>query len=124
MRTLSNKVGDTTNIKSNFNLITATNKNLKKEVESGRFREDLYYRITSLVIKVPPLRERKEDIYELSQHFLKQKGCHKKLSHIAIMKLLEYKWPGNIRELKQTVLRADYLSQDNDSIEPLHIVFY
>lgn len=118
------KVGDTKKIKSSFNLITATNKNLKIEMQEGRFREDLYYRITSLIINIPPLRERKDDIYELSMHFLKEIGSIKKISSNALLKLLEYNWPGNIRELKQAIIRAEYLSRDKSFIDPVHIIFY
>lgn len=119
-----NRIGDSTERKSKFNLITATNKDLKKEVSKGRFREDLYYRITSLIITVPTLRERKEDIYELSQHFLRELNSGKRFSQRAVLKLLDYTWPGNIRELKQTVIRAEYLSKEQRSIKQKHIVFY
>ena len=118
------RIGGSDEIKSDFNLITATNKNLKDEVREGRFREDLYYRITSLIISVPPLRERKEDIYELSEHFLKESGSNKTISQRAVLKLLNHKWPGNIRELKQTIKRAECLSKEERSIEPSHILFY
>jgi transcriptional regulator with PAS, ATPase and Fis domain len=118
------RIGDSTERKSDFNLITATNKNLKTEVREGRFREDLYYRITSLMITLPTLRERKEDIYDLSLYFLNELGSSKKLSQSAVLKLIEYKWPGNIRELKQTIIRADYLSKEKKSIDPNHIIYY
>ena len=118
------KVGDSKVIKSDFNLITATNKNLKNEVVAGRFREDLFYRITSLVINIPPLRERKEDIFDLSKYFLKEVGSKKELTRGTVLKLLDHKWPGNIRELKQTIIRAEYLSRNMDVIIPDHIVYY
>ena len=121
---LFTRVGESKEIKSEFSLITATNKNLKDEVNSGKFREDLYYRITPLIINVPPLRARKEDIYDLSIHFLAKIGSTKKLSTSALNKLLEYKWPGNIRELKQTIERAEILSKNNDIIDLSHIVIY
>lgn len=118
------RVGDTKEIRSNFRLVTASNRNLKEEVRKGNFREDLYYRITSLIIEIPPLRERKEDIDELSEYFLKNEGSPKILSASASKKLREYHWPGNIRELKQTILRADHLSGLKREIEEDHIVIY
>jgi|GEM_PF-1161025 len=118
------KVGDTGELKSDFNLISATNKNLKDLVEMGLFRSDLYYRLTSLVMKIPPLRERKEDIFDLSNHFLEQIGSNKKITQGAVMKLIEYKWPGNIRELKQTIVRAEYFSKEKETIDRKSIVFY
>jgi DNA-binding NtrC family response regulator len=118
------KVGSTTEEHSVFNLISATNKNLKEQVNLGLFREDLFYRITSLVLHIPPLRERKEDIYDLSCYFLNEINPNKKISQRSIVKLLEYKWPGNIRELKQTIIRAEYLSKDKEKIDPSHIIFY
>lgn len=118
------RVGENSERKSDFNLITATNKNLKKEISEGRFREDLFYRITSLIIKIPALRERKEDIYDLSRYFLNEIGSRKKISQRSVLKLLDYKWPGNIRELKQTIIRADYMSGEKTTIDPPHIVFY
>ena len=118
------RVGDSSENKSDFNLITATNKNLKSEMIEGRFREDLYYRITSLVINIPPLRERKEDIFDLSKFFLNELNSQKQISQSAVLKLLKHSWPGNIRELKQTIIRADYMSAKNTSINRNHIVFY
>lgn len=118
------KVGDSSEKKSNFNLITATNKNLKKEMIEGRFREDLYYRITSLVIKIPPLRERREDIFDLSNFFLDELKSPKKISQSAVLKLLNHSWPGNIRELKQTIIRADYMSGNKLRINKNNIIFY
>jgi DNA-binding NtrC family response regulator len=118
------KVGDSNALKSQFNLITATNKNLKIEVTEGRFREDLFYRITPLIIKIPPLRERKEDIYELSLFFLDQIKADKTISHNAILKLIKHSWPGNIRELKHTISRAAYLSKDSPVIDACHIHVY
>lgn len=118
------RVGDSSEKQSVFNLITATNKNLKNEMIEGRFREDLYYRITSLIINIPSLRERKEDIYDLSNFFLGELNSQKKISQSAILKLLKHSWPGNIRELKQTIIRADYMSGKKTHIDTNHIIFY
>ncbi len=118
------KVGDSVETKSNFKLITATNRNIKNEVKMGRFREDLYYRISPLIIMVPPLRARKDDIVDLSIHFFKLFESSKKLSPSALMKLLKHEWPGNIRELQQTILRSIVFSDKNPLIDSSHIVFH
>lgn len=118
------RVGDTREIRSDFRLVTASNRCLKEEVRKGNFREDLFYRITSLIIEIPPLRERKEDIEELSDFFLKIEGSSKTISQSAREKLKKYHWPGNVRELKQTILRAEHLSGLKREIEEDHIVIY
>ncbi|MBN1114911.1 MAG: sigma-54-dependent Fis family transcriptional regulator [Oligoflexia bacterium] len=87
----------------NAKVILATNKNIKEEVLSGRFRRDLYYRIESFSVKIPPLRERPEDIESLARYFA---GNNYKFSERAIQMMNEYKWPGNVRELKNAVERA------------------
>ena len=104
-------VGGTDPKETDIRLITATNKNLKKMVETGTFREDLFYRLYVVPIFMPPLRERKEDIPILIEHFLKRfSERHKrpalKLSDKAVRCLLNYEWPGNIRELENTMERA------------------
>lgn len=118
------KVGDSKELYSDFRLVSASNRNLKEEVKNGNFREDLYYRITSFIIEIPPLRERKEDIVELSKHFLNNQDPLKNFSDEAICKLLDHKWPGNVRELKQTILRADHLSGLNREIAERDILIY
>jgi len=90
-------------------VICATNKNLLQEVELGRFRHDLYYRINSIEIFIPPLRERREDIPLLAKHFLQELGDSYRLSSGAVRKLTEYSWPGNVRELKNIIERAAIL---------------
>jgi len=89
-------------------ILTATNKNLEDEVKSGKFREDLFYRIYVIPIHLPPLRERKEDIPLLVDHFLnkfskKMKKGIKEMSTPALQKLLAHSWPGNVRELENTI---------------------
>jgi transcriptional regulator with PAS, ATPase and Fis domain len=104
-------VGGTSPKETDIRLITATNKNLKKMVETGSFREDLFYRLYVVPIFMPPLRERKEDMPPLIEHFLK-KFCDRyerpvaKISDKAMRCLLNYEWPGNIRELENTIERA------------------
>jgi DNA-binding NtrC family response regulator len=105
------RVGDHTPIPIDIRLITATNRPLKKMVSEGAFREDLFYRLNTVAIEVPPLRERGEDIVILGELFLEQ-YCRKynklklKMSSSALQKLREYPWPGNVRELKHTMERA------------------
>lgn len=102
------RIGGQRTIYSDFKLICATNKNLAQEVEKGRFREDLYYRINTITLNIPPLRERKEDIKPLVDHFIKKYGQEymvvaKDISPEALVVLKNYDWSGNIRELKNAV---------------------
>jgi DNA-binding NtrC family response regulator len=105
------RVGGNKEIKSDFRVICATNRNLKKMVEEGSFREDLYYRLNVVNIEVPSLRQRKEDITALVEHFIK-KYCtsmsRDKLSidNAALNRLKEYDFPGNVRELENMIERA------------------
>ena len=97
-------------------VIVATNKDLEAEVKNGSFREDLFYRIHVVPIHLPPLRERKEDIPPLAEHFLKEisqrmKKEIKGLSAVAMQKLMLYDWPGNVRELENTIEHAVAISQ-------------
>ena len=110
------RVGDHTPVPIDIRLITATNRHLKKMISEGSFREDLYYRLNTIAIEVPPLRERGEDIQILGKLFLEQysKKYNKpgpKLSSHALDKLRAYKWPGNVRELKHTMERAVILCE-------------
>jgi len=109
------RVGGTESIKVDVRVIAATNQLLEPLVKEGRFREDLFYRLNVVSIALPPLRERKEDIPLLANHFL-QKSCeenHKAISHIspeALRILTDYPWPGNVRELENSIERAVILS--------------
>lgn len=110
------RVGGSEVLKINVRVIAASNKDLKKEIEKGRFREDLFYRLSVVVLHAPPLRERKEDIPLLAQHFLtlfagKNSKNIKGFTPQAMEKLLKYAWPGNIRELMNAVERAVVLSR-------------
>ncbi|MCX7991958.1 MAG: sigma-54 dependent transcriptional regulator, partial [Proteobacteria bacterium] len=111
------RVGGNHPIKVDVRIITATNKNLEKEVKENRFREDLYYRLNVFKINVPPLRDRKEDIVELAGFFITRfskdmnKGV-KGLSPEAVRMLKNYSWPGNIRELQNVIERAVVLCKD------------
>ncbi len=107
---LIQRVGADKDIKVNVRVIAATNKDLKKEIEEGRFREDLYHRLAVILIKVPALNERRDDIPLLIEHFAnkiaeEQGNATKKFSKKAIILLQEYDWTGNIRELRNVVER-------------------
>ncbi|MCO5114373.1 MAG: sigma-54 dependent transcriptional regulator [Bdellovibrionaceae bacterium] len=110
------RVGGKEPIKVDIRLISATNKELDKEVAKGGFREDLFYRINTIVINSPPLRRRKEDVPMLIEHFLTF-GSHRylnrgmKMSAEAMDMLLKYDWPGNIRELQNVCERLQILSE-------------
>jgi DNA-binding NtrC family response regulator len=119
-------VGDTRTQAANFRLITATNQDLKAMVAGGRFREDLFYRINVFPIRVPPLRERKDDIPALAYHFLKGFGAElgKKVTEIsegAMSALMNHDWPGNVRELENVIQRAAILTTD-EVIRHAHVV--
>ncbi|MEM6720389.1 MAG: sigma-54 dependent transcriptional regulator [Bacteroidota bacterium] len=104
------RVGSDKDIKVNVRVIAATNKDLKKEIEDGKFREDLYHRLAVILIKVPALNDRRDDIPLLINHFAKkianeQGNAPKKFSDKAIKLLQEYDWTGNIRELRNVIER-------------------
>jgi two-component system response regulator AtoC len=110
------RLGDTKDVKVNVRIITATHRDLAAEVKAARFREDLYYRINVLQLIVPPLRERREDIGLLLDHFLARNNTRlgtqiRGLSHDTRKVLLEYSWPGNVRELENTIERAMVLAE-------------
>ncbi len=116
------RLGSNRTIKVDVRIIAATNKDLEKEIAEGRFREDLYYRLNVVTIKIPPLRERKGDVELLSEFFLQRfsQPLSKKIGKIdpAAMRLLKgYRWPGNIRELENTIERA-VLMAETDVITP------
>ncbi len=113
------RVGGTREIKVNLRFISATNKDLKAEVEQGTFRSDFYYRISALSVHVPPLRERKEDIPLLVEHLIAHNPSFKnrRFGKEAYRILAEYSWPGNVRELQNLVYRVLLLSE-HDVIEP------
>ncbi len=105
------RVGSNRPIKVNLRILAATNKSLEEEVRAGRFREDLYYRLNVVPVHLPPLRDRKEDIPSLAQHFLSRwTGANGKaisgLSSAALGVLIDHDWPGNVRELENAVEHA------------------
>ena len=105
------RVGGSTAVKVDCRIVAATNRNLKEEVDAGRFREDLYYRLNVVTIHVPPLRERKDDIPLLTEHFLVKfrytpTSPPARISEEAMQTLVNYDWPGNVRQLEHTIERA------------------
>jgi len=113
------RVGETEIRKVDVRILSATNKDLRTEVEKGRFREDLYYRLNVINIKMPPLRERRDDIPLLVNHFMKyyafknKKNIHT-ISKEALENLTEYHWPGNVRELENAMERAVILAKGSE----------
>ncbi len=110
------KLGGKGEINVDVRIIVASNKNLQELTEKGLFRKDLYYRVSTFPIKLPPLRERREDIIPLAQHFFAElkREFHKDLDGIeqdALNSLLAYDWPGNVRELKNTIEKAVIIAQ-------------
>jgi len=113
------RVGDTQTIRVDTRVIAASNRDLAEEIEAGRFREDLYYRLNVVTIYLPPLRERREDIPELVGHFLKvyNEENNRHVPHIepgAMQYLQAYDWPGNVRELQNYVERAVVLAPGDE----------
>lgn len=116
------RVGSNKSISVDIRLISATNKNLFKSVKKGEFREDLLYRINTIHLEVPPLRERREDIPQLADFFLRRLArkygkSDLKLGEKALCKLESYVWPGNVRELEHAIEKAVILS-DNQELQP------
>ncbi|WP_019414315.1 sigma-54-dependent Fis family transcriptional regulator [Paenisporosarcina sp. TG20] len=115
-------IGSHMNIQVNVRLLASTNRPLKQLIEQGRFREDLYYRIQAITLRIPPLRERMEDFTELSNTFLQQyllKVGKRRLILASKTReyLQNYHWPGNVRELQNVIQAAVYLAE-NETIEP------
>ncbi len=113
------RVGWATVRTADVRVIAATNKDLAREVEAGRFREDLYYRLSTVLVSVPPLRERHEDILPLVEHFLhrfarKYNSPMKRLTRAAEEELRRYRWPGNVRELKNVAEQAVVLLRSEE----------
>ena len=127
LKTLDNKtithVGGTSEIKVDFRLITATNKDIQQLIRDGKFREDLFFRINVMPIEIPPLRNRQADIFPLIKYFMKQNqekySVEKGISSAAIDTLIQYSWPGNVRELENLIERLflsveDYMINIDD----------
>jgi len=121
------RVGGTRDLISDVRIVAATNRNLKQMSETGDFRADLYYRLEAFSIYTPPLRERREDIPYLVEHFIRNHNfsmrVQKTVTKEAMRKLIAYDWPGNVRELKNVVERAIILSRDKKTIRGQHLTF-
>jgi len=120
------RIGGTRNIRLDVRVIAATNKVLENEIEQGHFRQDLFYRLNVIPVIVPPLRERKDDIPLLTQHFVKQFCIEngkplKAISDEAISVMKSYDWPGNIRELRNIVERLIIMVESN-TVESHHVL--
>jgi two-component system NtrC family response regulator len=112
------RVGGTRTIKVDVRVVAASNRDLREEVEAGRFREDLFYRLNVVHLEVPPLRQRQEDIPLLAAHFIKKYSQENvrgqmRITPEAIKALVQYPWPGNVRELENVIERAVILCGDN-----------
>jgi DNA-binding NtrC family response regulator len=121
------RVGGTQPVRTNVRFIAATNKDIRRAIQQGTFREDLYYRLAVITVTLPPLRERMDDVPALARHFISRAvrmGIHRScvLSDHAIRVLQQYQWPGNIRELENVLTRALILCPE-DTLEPasLHL---
>ncbi len=124
------RVGGTASLRVDIRVIAATNRDLTAEIQAGRFREDLYYRLNVITVNMPPLRERAGDIPTLAEHFLGRYARETKravngISREALEALLRYEWPGNVRELQNTIERAVVLGGSDEIVLddlPTHIV--
>ncbi len=119
------RVGGKTPVKVDFRVISTTNRDIEEEISTGRFRHDLFFRLNVIPIRIPPLRERREDIIPLTAHFIRSIASRedmqeKVLSREAKDSLLKYPWPGNVRELENVIERAMILT-DGDIISSEHI---
>lgn len=116
------RVGGAKTLKSDVRFVVATNRDLAEMSQTGGFRSDLYFRLASFVIRVPALRERREDIPLLAEHFLQRfsRGITRKLTPDALKLLVAYDWPGNVRELRNLIERAAILAGRDERIRPEH----
>ncbi|HNL42577.1 MAG TPA: sigma-54 dependent transcriptional regulator, partial [Ottowia sp.] len=120
------RVGATTDLRTDARVVAATNRDLAQRARQQLFRDDLYYRLAAFVIEVPPLRQRREDIAALAEHFIVQRRRGKGLPPLALgaearQALERYDWPGNVRELRNVVERALILVGDAPRIAPAHL---
>jgi DNA-binding NtrC family response regulator len=118
------RVGATSEIHVNVRVLAATNRNLESSVQQGLFREDLYYRLSTIRLRLPPLRERRDDIDRLADYFIarmnERLGCDKRLGAAAREALKQHDWPGNVRELLHAIEAAAIVS-DGPDILPEHL---
>lgn len=121
------RVGGNRDLISDVRIVAATNRNLKEMSQNGDFRADLYYRLEAFTVYIPPLRERRDDIPDLVEHFIENHNfsmrLQKTVAKEAMRKLVAYDWPGNVRELKNVVERAIILSRANKIIRSVNLSF-
>lgn len=121
------RLGGAKDLQTNTRIIAATNRNLEQLSQGGQFRQDLYFRLSTFLIQVPPLRQRREDISDLVEYFLQTLDIRlqvkKSVSAAAMRQLVAYDWPGNVRELRNVVERAMILSGHRPEIRPDHLTF-
>jgi len=110
------RLGGSKKISVNVRIIAATNRDLEEEVKNGKFRRDLYHRLGQVQLRVPPLRQRPEDIVGLAEHFLREQRADAAFSPEAIELLRSYSWPGNVRELKNVVVNAAVMTETNPPV--------
>jgi len=120
------RVGESSPVKVDVRIIAATNRDLRRAIVEKRFREDLFYRLNVVPLRIPALRERREDIPLLARHFLeghnRRSGAQKRWTVDALSRMLEHDWPGNVRELENVVEQAAALS-DGPDIRPSEVAF-
>ncbi len=114
-------VGATEPVPVDVRLVAATNRDLERDIEEGRFRQDLYYRLNVISLELPPLRDRREDVSLLAEHFLEglceERGGDRRLAEETVEVLESYRWPGNVRELQNVIERA-YVLTEGEVVEP------
>jgi transcriptional regulator with PAS, ATPase and Fis domain len=117
------RVGGTEHLPVDIRVIAATNRDLAAEVEAGRFRQDLFFRLNAAVVHIPPLRDRLDDLPRLVEAMLAETGRLLSLSEATLAALKSYDWPGNVRELKNVIASAAAFA-DGPTLEPRHLMFY
>ena len=108
------RLGGTRKVTIDVRIVAATNQDLEKMVETGQFRNDLYHRLGQICLRVPPLRERREDIVPLAEHFLHQSNLNRYFSPEALQALERHRWSGNVRELRNVVTKAAVLARGEE----------
>jgi transcriptional regulator with GAF, ATPase, and Fis domain len=118
------RVGENETLRVDVRVVAATHQHLERRVQEGGFRMDLYHRLAVFVLDVPPLRQRREDIAALCEHFLAELGRsspRKRMSPELLARLMEHEWPGNVRELAHVLERAVILAEDTATLDVTHL---
>lgn len=108
------RLGGVKKIAADVRVLAATNQDLEAAIQTGRFRSDLYHRLAQITIRVPPLRERVEDILPLAEFFAAQQNPRLRITKDAVQKLQRHTWPGNIRELRNAIIKASVMAHDSE----------